>query len=65
MSNKHHPGFKAIEDRIARRQGVSENEAAAELAASTRRAGKKARQKNPRLNRVKGRAGDSFRRSAT
>jgi len=46
--------FKAVASGIARRQGVPIEQARAELAAATRRAGAKARRKNPRLNRVKG-----------
>lgn len=51
---KKHPGFKSVEKSIAKRQGVSEKEAGAELAASTRNASAKAKAANPRLNRVKG-----------
>lgn len=49
-----HPGFKAVQSKIAARQGVSKAEAGAELAASTRRASKGAKKRNPRLKRVKG-----------
>lgn len=52
--SKAHPGFKAVQDGMARKQGISKEEAGAELAASTRHASKKARKANPRLNRVKG-----------
>lgn len=48
-----HPGFKNVQAKIARRQGVSLKRAGAILAAGTRRAGAAARRKNPRLNRVK------------
>lgn len=54
MMAKAHPGFKAVAADAARRQGVSVKEASAEIAASTRRASKSAKAKNPRLNRVKG-----------
>lgn len=50
---KAHPGFKAVAQDIARKQGISKARASAELAASTRRAGPAARKANPRLNRVK------------
>jgi len=50
---KAHPGFKAAAAGIARRQHIDIGRARAELAAGTRRAGKKARRANPRLNRVK------------
>lgn len=52
--SKKHPGFQAVQDRIARKEGVSKQEAGAELGAATRRASEKARKANPRLNRVKG-----------
>lgn len=52
---KKHPGFKAVAGRMARRQGISRKAASAELAASTRRASKGAKKRNPRLKRVKGR----------
>ena len=46
-----HPGFKAIQSNIAKRYGMKR--AGAILASATRRAGKKAKAKNPRLRRVK------------
>lgn len=49
-----HPGFKNVAAGIARRQGVPIEQARAELASATRKAGKKARAANPRLNRVNG-----------
>jgi hypothetical protein len=49
-----HPGFKNVAASISRRQGVPIEQARAELAAATRRAGGAARKKNPALNRVKG-----------
>lgn len=51
--SKKHPGFKAVAAKIAAKQGVSKKVAAAELAASTRRASSKAKAANPRLKRVK------------
>ena len=51
---KKHPGFKAVQSKIAKKAGVSKKRAGAILAASTRRASKKAKKKNPRLKRVKG-----------
>lgn len=48
-----HPGFKAVAASIARQKGVPIARANAILAASTRRAGAKARRRNPRLNRVR------------
>jgi hypothetical protein len=50
---KKHPGFKAVQSKIARKQGVSKKAAGAILAASTRKAGKSAKRKNPRLKKVK------------
>lgn len=57
-----HPGFKAVQAKIARKQGVSMKRAGAILAAGTRRAGAKARAANPRLNKVKG--GHDYHRAA-
>jgi len=50
---KAHPGFKAVQAQIARKEGVSKKRAGAILAASTRRASAAAKKKNPRLKRVK------------
>ena len=60
---KNHPGFKAVASKIAAKEGVSKGEASAMLAASTRRAGAKARSANPRLNKVKGGSHD-YKRAA-
>lgn len=54
MASKKHPGFKRVAAGIARRKGISRKRAGAILAASTRRASKAAKRKNPRLRRVKG-----------
>jgi hypothetical protein len=51
---KAHPGFKAVQAKIARERGVSPERAGAMLAASTRRASSSAKKANPRLKRVKG-----------
>lgn len=51
--SKEHPGFSAIQNRIASKEGVFKKAAGAILAASSRAASKKAREKNPRLNKVK------------
>jgi hypothetical protein len=51
--SKDHPGFKNVAAGMARKQGISEKEAAAELAASTRKASPAARARNPHLGRVK------------
>jgi hypothetical protein len=52
--SKAHPGFKAVAAGMAKKQGISTQQASAELAASTRRASPAAKKKNPRLKRVKG-----------
>jgi len=55
MANtKKHPGFKAVQNKIANRQGISKKRAGAILASATRKASAKAVRKNPRLKRVKG-----------
>jgi hypothetical protein len=54
MAGKKHPGFKAVAGKIARKQGVSQGEASAELAANTRKASASAKKANPNLKRVKG-----------
>lgn len=51
---KAHPGFKAAQRSIAKRQGVSMKRAGAILAAGSRNASAAAKRKNPRLKRVKG-----------
>jgi len=50
---KAHPGFKSVQSKIAKQQGVSKKRAGAILAASTRKASAKAKKRNPRLKRVK------------
>lgn len=46
--------FKAVEAKIARKEGISKERAGAELAASDRRASAKAQRKNPKLLKVSG-----------
>ncbi len=46
-----HPGFKAVQRKIAKKYGMKR--AGAILAASTRNASAAAKRKNPRLNRVR------------
>lgn len=53
-SDSKHPGFKAVQKKIAKKQGVSMERAGAILAAASRGASAKAKKKNPRLRRVKG-----------
>lgn len=49
-----HPGFQAVAEGIARREGVPVERARAMLAARSRKASMKAKLANPRLKRVKG-----------
>jgi len=48
---KKHPGFKAVQKKIAKKYGMKA--AGAILASKTRKASKSAKSKNPRLKRVK------------
>lgn len=48
-----HPGFQAVKAKIARKQGVSGERAAAILAAGARKASPAAVRRNPRLAKVK------------
>lgn len=54
MASKAHPGFNAVAERIARKQGIPLDRAKAELASSTRRASPAAKRANPNLKRVRG-----------
>ncbi len=49
--SKAHPGFKAVQSKIAKRYG--KKAAGAILASATRKASAKAKKKNPRLKKVK------------
>jgi len=49
---KKHPGFKAVQKKIAKKYGMKK--AGAILASATRKASAKAKKKNPRLKRVRG-----------
>jgi len=51
---KAHPGFKNVVNKIAQKQGISKQQAEAILASKTRNASNKAKRKNPRLRKVKG-----------
>jgi hypothetical protein len=51
---KKHPGFKAVQKKIAAKQGISMERAGAILASGARKASKKAVAANPRLKRVTG-----------
>lgn len=48
-----HPGFAAIQKKIAGSEGVPMKEAGAMLASKTRNASKAAKKKNPNLRKVK------------
>ena len=48
-----HPGFKAVQSKIAG-EGYGKKAAGAILANATRNASKSAKAKNPKLNKVKG-----------
>jgi hypothetical protein len=56
MAAKKHPGFKAVQKKIARKQNVSMEAAGAILASSSRKASAAAKRKNPNLKKVKGKA---------
>jgi hypothetical protein len=51
---KAHPGFKAVAEKIAKKQGVSKDRAGAILAAGARKASAKAVKANPNLKKVSG-----------
>jgi len=51
---KKHPGFKAVQNSIAKKEGVSKKEAGAILASATRKASPAAKKANPNLKNVKG-----------
>lgn len=53
-NSKKHPGFEAVQNKIAKKQGISKKAAGAILASSTRKASPSAKKKNPNLRRVKG-----------
>ena len=54
QTSKKHPGFKAVQEKIAKKQGISKKAAGAILASSARKASKKAIKANPRLKRISG-----------
>ena len=49
-----HPGFKAVQSKIASKEGLSKKSAGAILASASRGASAKAKAANPRLNKVSG-----------
>lgn len=52
--SKAHPGFKAVQAQIAKKQGLSMERAGAILAAGARKASPAAKKANPNLKKVKG-----------
>lgn len=52
--SKAHPGFKAVQSGIAKKQGISKEAAGAILASATRKASPAAKRANPNLKKVKG-----------
>ena len=52
MASKAHPGFKAVQNKIAK-SGYGKKAAGAILANATRKASASAKKKNPKLKRVK------------
>jgi hypothetical protein len=54
--SKEHPGFKAVQTSIAKKQGVSMESAGAILASSSRNASAAAKKANPNLKKVKGKS---------
>ena len=55
-ATKKHPGFKAVQNKIAKKQGISKEAAGAILATAARKASPAAKRKNPMLGHVKGKA---------
>jgi hypothetical protein len=56
MPFKAHPGFKAVQAQIAKKQGIPMKNAGAILAASTRKASPAAKKANPALKKVLGKS---------
>lgn len=54
MKQKAHPGFKAVQAQIAKKQGIPMKNAGAILAAGARKASPAAKKANPRLMKVSG-----------
>jgi hypothetical protein len=48
--------FKSVQSKIAKKQGISKKAAGAILASSSRNASAKAKKKNPKLKKVKGKS---------
>lgn len=54
VAAKKHPGFAAVQAKIAKSQGISKERAGAIVAAGARKASAKAVKTNPRLKKVSG-----------
>ncbi len=54
MYGKKHPGFRAVQNEISKKEGVSKEAAGAILANASRGASAGAKRSNPNLRRVKG-----------
>jgi hypothetical protein len=50
---KKHPGFKAVQSQIAKKEGISKKAAGAILASATRKFSSAAKKANPNLKKVK------------
>ncbi len=50
---KKHPGFAAVQNKIAKKEGISKKSAGAILASSSRKASAGAKKANPNLKKVK------------
>jgi hypothetical protein len=55
-ATKKNPGFKAVQEKIAKKQGISKERAGAILAASTRKSSPAAKKKNPAMMKMKGKS---------
>ena len=53
-AKKKHPGFAKVQERIAEREGISEDRAGAILAAAARKSSAAAKRANPKLKKVRG-----------
>ena len=52
MATKKHPGFKAVQSKIMKKEGVSKKAAGAILASASRNASPAAKAKNPKIKKV-------------
>jgi hypothetical protein len=53
MAGKKHPGFQAVQNKIAKKEGISQDRAGAILASASRNASPAAKKANPALKNVK------------